>query len=131
MSSQDLSVQEKSLIVDELANAAQRNIPLAYAPSGETMPDDVIPAYNAFLRDFPGGVPSLTLNRNYADVLVEYRLTWMLDTLRKSDFSRLERSGETYVDYMGGSLYPESLIRVHTDFLNRSILGNTHSVSNR
>ncbi|KAF9550618.1 PLP-dependent transferase [Agrocybe pediades] len=31
---------------------------------------------------------------------------------------------------MGGALYPESLIRVHTDFLNRSILGNTHSVSN-
>ena len=32
---------------------------------------------------------------------------------------------------MGGALYPESLIRVHTDFLNRSVLGNTHSVSNR
>jgi molybdenum cofactor sulfurtransferase len=44
---------------------------------------------------------------------------------------RLERTGETYVDYMGGALYPESLIRVHTDFLNRSVMGNTHSVSNR
>jgi molybdenum cofactor sulfurtransferase len=32
---------------------------------------------------------------------------------------------------MGGALYPESLVRVHTDFLSRSILGNTHSVSNR
>ncbi|THV06665.1 PLP-dependent transferase [Dendrothele bispora CBS 962.96] len=31
---------------------------------------------------------------------------------------------------MGGSLYPESLIRVHTDFLYKSIMGNTHSVSN-
>ncbi|KAF8911556.1 pyridoxal phosphate-dependent transferase [Gymnopilus junonius] len=31
---------------------------------------------------------------------------------------------------MGGAIYPESLIRVHTNFLNRSILGNTHSVSN-
>ncbi|KAJ6593168.1 pyridoxal phosphate-dependent transferase [Mycena capillaripes] len=31
---------------------------------------------------------------------------------------------------MGGAIYPESLIRVHTDFLNRSVLGNTHSVSN-
>ncbi|KAF8161362.1 pyridoxal phosphate-dependent transferase [Crassisporium funariophilum] len=31
---------------------------------------------------------------------------------------------------MGGALYPESLIRVHTDFLSRSVLGNTHSVSN-
>ncbi|KAF8885999.1 pyridoxal phosphate-dependent transferase [Infundibulicybe gibba] len=31
---------------------------------------------------------------------------------------------------MGGALYPESLIQVHTDFLSRSVLGNTHSVSN-
>ncbi|KAF9450104.1 PLP-dependent transferase [Macrolepiota fuliginosa MF-IS2] len=31
---------------------------------------------------------------------------------------------------MGGALYPESLIRVHTHFLNTSVLGNTHSVSN-
>lgn len=58
-------------------------------------------------------------------------MTWILDTLRRTDYTRLERTGETYVDYMGGALYPESLIRVHTDFLNRSVLGNTHSVSNR
>ena len=63
--------------------------------------------------------------------LSEYRLTWILDTLRRTDYTRLERSGETYVDYMGGALYPESLIKVHTDFLNRSVMGNTHSVSNR
>ncbi|KAF9478117.1 PLP-dependent transferase [Pholiota conissans] len=31
---------------------------------------------------------------------------------------------------MGGAIYPESLIKAHTDFLKRSILGNTHSVSN-
>jgi hypothetical protein len=63
--------------------------------------------------------------------LLEYRLTWILDTLRRTDYTRLERSGEAYVDYMGGALYPESLIRAHADFLNRSIMGNTHSVSNR
>ena len=63
--------------------------------------------------------------------LSEYRLTWILDTLRRTDYTRLERTGETYVDYMGGALYPESLIKLHTDFLNRSVLGNTHSVSNR
>jgi len=61
----------------------------------------------------------------------EYRSTWIIDSLRKTDFSRLERTGETYVDYMGGSLYPESLVKVHSDFLNNAILGNTHSVSNR
>ncbi|KAJ3799126.1 pyridoxal phosphate-dependent transferase [Lentinula aff. detonsa] len=30
---------------------------------------------------------------------------------------------------MGGSLYPESLIRVHTEFLASNVLGNTHSIS--
>ena len=62
---------------------------------------------------------------------LEYKLTWTLDSLRRNDFGRLDRSGETYVDYMGGALYPESLITAHTEFLHRSILGNTHSVSNR
>ena len=61
----------------------------------------------------------------------EYKLTWLLDSLRKSDFTRLEKSGEVYVDYMGGSLYPESLVRIHSTFLQENILGNTHSVNNR
>ncbi|KAF4598833.1 hypothetical protein EYR38_007241 [Pleurotus pulmonarius] len=86
---------------------------LAYAPASDLAQDESTAAYNYFLRAFP-----------------EYQLTWILDTLRRTDYSRLERNGETYVDYMGGALYPESLIRVHTSFLNDHILGNTHSVSN-
>ncbi|KAJ7619824.1 pyridoxal phosphate-dependent transferase [Mycena polygramma] len=74
---------------------------------------DAVAAYKQFLRDFPG-----------------YKLTWILDTLRRTDYSRLVDAGETYLDYIGGALYPESLIRVHTDFLNRSVLGNAHSKSN-
>ncbi|KAJ6450995.1 PLP-dependent transferase, partial [Mycena vitilis] len=70
-------------------------------------------AYNEFLDDFP-----------------EYKLTWILDTLRRTDYGRLAETGETYVDYMGGAIYPESLVRVHADFLYRNVLGNTHSVSN-
>ncbi|KAH9834184.1 PLP-dependent transferase [Rhodofomes roseus] len=86
----------------------------AYSASAvDIFEDSAANAYKTFLKEFP-----------------EYQLTWILDALRRSDFSRLDRSGETYVDYMGGSLYPESLIRVHTGFLQRNILGNTHSVSN-
>jgi len=76
--------------------------------------DEAAVAYQAFLKEFP-----------------EYQLTSTLDDLRESDFSRLDRVGETYVDYMGGALYPESLIRSHSAFLNDNVLGNTHSVSNR
>ncbi|KAI9465089.1 hypothetical protein BJY52DRAFT_1209914 [Lactarius psammicola] len=37
---------------------------------------------------------------------------------------------ETYdVDYMGGALYPTSLISVHAEFLQGAVLGNTHSES--
>ncbi|KAF5364510.1 hypothetical protein D9757_011974 [Collybiopsis confluens] len=78
-------------------------------------------AFDAFLKQFP-----------------QYRLTWILDTLRRTDYTRLSRISsdrssdiETYVDYMGGSLYPESLIRVHTEFLAGNVLGNTHSISGR
>ncbi|KAJ3995668.1 pyridoxal phosphate-dependent transferase [Lentinula boryana] len=74
-------------------------------------------AYESFLKQYP-----------------QYRLTWILDTLRRTDYTRLSRTSsqnkaETYVDYMGGSLYPESLIRVHTEFLASNVLGNTHSIS--
>lgn len=87
---------------------------VAYTPPAANIVDEnAALAYKAFLKHFP-----------------EYQLTWILDTLRRTDFSRLEQTGEAYCDYMGGSLYPESLIRVHTDFLKKSILGNTHSVSN-
>jgi hypothetical protein len=76
--------------------------------------DELSLAYKSFLNKYP-----------------EYKLTWLLDSLRKSDFTRLDRTGEVYVDYMGGALYPESLVRLHSAFLHRSVLGNTHSVNNR
>ena len=71
-------------------------------------------AYSAFLQAYP-----------------EYQNTWIIDTLRRTDFARLDRAGETYVDYMGGAQHPECLVRVHSDFLTHNIMGNTHSVSNR
>lgn len=89
--------------------------PPLYASTSDLHEDDAKAekAFQAFLKQYP-----------------DYSLTWMLDALRRSDFARLDRTGETYVDYMGGSLYPESLIRVHTGFLQRNVLGNTHSVNN-
>jgi len=71
-------------------------------------------AYLSFLRAYP-----------------EYELTLPIDTLRKHEYKRLELSGEVYMDYMGASLYPESLIRHNSTFLCETILGNTHSISTR
>ncbi|MGA7616222.1 MAG: aminotransferase class V-fold PLP-dependent enzyme [Thermoanaerobaculia bacterium] len=50
-------------------------------------------------------------------------------SLRDSEFSRLVRSGETYVDYTGAALYPESLVRDHHALLLEEVSGNPHSTS--
>lgn len=121
-SSQDTNFTKSMIKVERFSHDTQATVthdqqPLNYAPQRMDITgpvDETTRAYASFLKAFP-----------------EYHLTWILDTLRRSDFSRLDLTGETYVDYMGGAIYPESLVRVHTDFLNRSILGNTHSVSNR
>ncbi|KAI9457536.1 PLP-dependent transferase [Russula earlei] len=68
-------------------------------------------AYARFLHDYP-----------------LYSSSWHVDALRRSEYARLAPD-ETYVDYMGGALYPASLISVHADFLQTAVLGNTHSES--
>lgn len=88
----------------------------AYTPLAppRSQQHDAARAYTTFLKTFP-----------------EYQSTWIIDSLRRTDFGRLDRAGETYVDYMGGAQHPESLVCVHGAFLTQNVLGNTHSVSNR
>lgn len=52
-----------------------------------------------------------------------------LDILRKTEFSRLEKANEVYVDYMGGCLWPECLVAAHSAILQAGLFGNTHSDS--
>jgi selenocysteine lyase/cysteine desulfurase len=56
-----------------------------------------------------------------------YGSTSIIDDLRAKEFSRLDKHGHVYVDYTGGGLYPESLIRDHAEFLLGAVLGNPHS----
>ena len=44
----------------------------------------------------------------FLDEYPEYRQTWIIDSLRRSDYARLSRTEETYVDHMGGALSPET-----------------------
>ncbi|KAG7091310.1 hypothetical protein E1B28_010355 [Marasmius oreades] len=97
-------------------------------PASQIIPTSHV-AY-APTADFPAAGASYVAYDQFLQEYPEYRQTWILDSLRRSDYRRLARLGETYVDYMGGSLYPESLIRVHADFLSDHIMGNTHSTSN-
>ncbi|MEW5982937.1 MAG: aminotransferase class V-fold PLP-dependent enzyme [Acidobacteriota bacterium] len=69
-------------------------------------------AFDEFLASWPG-----------------YRETASLDDLRAREYSRLDRTGQVYLDYTGGGLYAESQVRRHQDLLVSTLLGNPHSVS--
>lgn len=67
--------------------------------------------------------------RNFIEGHPEYLETIGIDELRESEYSRLDNLGHIYLDYTGGSLYPESLIRRHSDVLVKGVFGNPHSTN--
>jgi selenocysteine lyase/cysteine desulfurase len=56
-----------------------------------------------------------------------YASTSMLDRLRATEYTRLDRQGHVYLDYTGGSLYAESQLRDHNALLQSQVFGNPHS----
>ena len=48
-------------------------------------------------------------------------------SLRAKEFARLDRDGHTYLDYTGGMVYPESLVKAHAELLIHNTYGNPHS----
>jgi molybdenum cofactor sulfurtransferase len=57
------------------------------------------------------------------------RMNIEMQELRKIEFSRLDANGHVYLDYTGAGLYPESLVRIHSDLLIKQVFGNPHSGS--
>ena len=66
--------------------------------------------YDQFLEHYPG-----------------YAGTALLDTLRASEYSRLDQQQHVYLDYTGGGLYADSQIRQHHQLLSERVFGNPHS----
>ncbi|PWH12105.1 MAG: hypothetical protein DDG60_14995 [Anaerolineae bacterium] len=66
--------------------------------------------YSAFLQNYPS-----------------YLSTSCLDALRATDYSRLDRTGQIYLDYTGGGLYADSQVRQHQEILLSGVFGNPHS----
>lgn len=56
-----------------------------------------------------------------------YAATQRVDALRAAEYSRLDATGQVYLDYTGGSLYAESQLRDHLRLLSANVLGNPHS----
>ena len=58
-----------------------------------------------------------------------YRETQVLDDLRASEYSRLDRLGHVYLDYTGGGLYADSQLEQHMALLREHVFGNPHSAN--
>lgn len=69
-------------------------------------------------------------NMARADFLTRYPTfsqTKILDDLRATDYARLDRTDQVYLDYTGGGLYADSQITAHMDLLRTGVFGNPHS----
>ena len=58
-----------------------------------------------------------------------FETTRLLDELRRTEYGRLDRLGQVFLDYTGGGLYADSQIRDLTDLLDGGVFGNPHSDS--
>jgi selenocysteine lyase/cysteine desulfurase len=58
-----------------------------------------------------------------------YQGTAVLDDLRRREFSRLDASNQTYLDYTAAGLYGLSQLERHMALLREQVLGNPHSTN--
>ena len=59
----------------------------------------------------------------------DYAGTRALDRLRRTEFARLDRCGEVYLDYTGGGLFASSQLHEHMALVESKVFGNPHSIS--
>jgi molybdenum cofactor sulfurtransferase len=55
--------------------------------------------------------------------------TQSLDTLRATEYARLDAQQQVYLDYTGGGLYAECQVREHLEMLSLHVFGNPHSTN--
>jgi selenocysteine lyase/cysteine desulfurase len=59
----------------------------------------------------------------------ECAATAILDDLRASEYGRLDRLNQIYLDYTGGGLWADSQVDEHAALLRSEVFGNPHSAS--
>src|SRR5512133_1904223 len=69
------------------------------------------------------------LDPDFASRFPEYLQTGLLDTLRQSEYSRIDRHGHVYLDYTGGGLYSDKQLQTHMTLLQENVFGNPHSTN--
>ena len=59
----------------------------------------------------------------------DYATTLALDELRATQYARLDRLDQVYLDYTGAGLYATSQVQEHAAMLAEQVLGNPHSAN--
>jgi molybdenum cofactor sulfurtransferase len=59
----------------------------------------------------------------------QFLQTEILDELRKTEYSRIDKQGHIYLDYTGGGLYSEKQVESHLALLLENVFGNPHSTN--
>jgi selenocysteine lyase/cysteine desulfurase len=67
--------------------------------------------------------------QNFLKSYPPYLSTAKLDHLRHTEYARLDRLNQIYLDYTGGGLYSESQIHRHHKLLQEHVFGNPHSAN--
>src|SRR5260221_13037586 len=80
--------------------------------SGSRETTQVDAAYIRFLEQYPS-----------------YANTTLLDTLRATEYRRLDEQGQVYLDYTGGSLCAAARLEKHFHLLRLGIFGNPQSAN--
>lgn len=56
-----------------------------------------------------------------------FAATAHIDTLRQTDYGRLDNTGQIYLDYTGGGLHAASQLQTHMQLIGENVFGNPHS----
>lgn len=65
--------------------------------------------------------------RQFTHAYPAYEGTSILDTLRATEYSRLDETGQIYLDYTGSGLHADKQLREHMALLRSHVFGNPHS----
>ena len=87
-------------------------------------------SYSAVITVQPSTTRLATLEQAQAAFHQRYPMfasTHLLDDLRATDYTRLDKQRHIYLDYTGGGLYAEHQLRAHLALMSEQVLGNPHS----
>ena len=74
-------------------------------------------------------IPLAAAERAFRQAYPEFAATHELDELRTTEYARLDRADQVFLDYTAGGLYAASQVRAHAELLIGGVFGNPHSTN--